>query len=295
MKKPISLAPILLLSGAAAFALRLLMNFIGFDAAGLPIRGSLLGILTPLVVLALLLLWALLCWKFLPAEMAPGPGFPAPFALSEKQLFPLIAGLFLMILSGGGTLVLLLLNSAPMEAISADGTMVSTVVMVNAPVKMLLFAALLALLSGLLLFPAALVCRKAAKPLSALSADQSTEEAAGSKAASLPSSLLLIASVLLVIRLVIVYRIHSVDPVLFHYAAAILAQACIILALYRLGAFAAGCGNTRRFALYGGWAVILSLTAMGEGGNLFSILFFLGAALTLLGFLLPRFDAAQAH
>ena len=103
------------------------------------------------------------------------------------------------------------------------------------------------------------------------------------------NGILLLASVVcLVVRLVLVYRQDSANPVLAAYWVELLALVLVILALYRLSAFAYGVGRTRRFVLYAVPAVVLCLASLANGGSLSSILFNGGAALTLTGFLLQR-------
>ena len=96
--------------------------------------------------------------------------------------------------------------------------------------------------------------------------------------------------VCLVVRLVLVYRQDSANPVLAAYWVELLALVLVILALYRLSAFAYGAGRTRRFTLYAVPAILLCLAALADGG-LSSLLFNGGAALTLTGFLLQRLAA----
>ena len=102
------------------------------------------------------------------------------------------------------------------------------------------------------------------------------------------SPLLLVPVCCLVVRLVLVYRQDSANPVLAAYWVELLALVLAILALYRLAAFAYGVGRTRRFVLYAVPAVVLCLASLADGGSLSSILFNGGTALTLTGFLLQR-------
>ena len=89
--------------------------------------------------------------------------------------------------------------------------------------------------------------------------------------------------------LVLVYRVDSVDPALEAYYVELLALVFLTLGFYRLSSFAFGAGRTRRFALYTGAAVVLSLAALTDGAaGISSTLLYLGGALTLLGFLLLR-------
>ena len=99
MKKPLLLPCIALVGGAAAAVLRLFQNATGFEEeTGLPISGNLPG--TALVILLVLLAVILtLLVRRLPENKAPS--FPADFtARDSRLLFLPMAGLFLMGLSG---------------------------------------------------------------------------------------------------------------------------------------------------------------------------------------------------
>ena len=69
--------------------------------------------------------------------------------------------------------------------------------------------------------------------------------------------MLLVPVVCPVIRLVLVYRVDSIDPVLSDYYLELLALVFLTLGFYRLSSFAFGAGRTDRFALYAGLAVVL--------------------------------------
>ena len=183
-----------------------------------------------------------------------------------------------MLISGAMELLHFGLLRAPVNAMTADGMMVSTVTILSPGVspRLILIEGILTILTAISLFLAAVACRKAGK------GDGEEKKVA--------PGLLLMAPVALVVRLVIVYRLTSIDPILAHFAVEILALAAMTLATYRLGGFACENGNSRRFALYGGWAVLLGLAA-AAGGDLQEVLFYLGGALALLGFLLPRLAA----
>ena len=95
--------------------------------------------------------------------------------------------------------------------------------------------------------------------------------------------------VALVVRLVLTYRLDSINPALEAYYVELLGLVFLTLGFYRLSSFAFGAGRTRRFALYTGAAVVLSLAALTDGAaGISSTLLYLGGALTLLGFLLLR-------
>ena len=104
-------------------------------------------------------------------------------------------------------------------------------------------------------------------------------------------SLLLVPVVCFVIRLVLVYRVDSINPVLSDYYLELLALVFLTLGFYRLSSFAFGAGRNDLFALYAGLAVILCLAELADGfgsSQLPITLFHAGGAVTLLGFLLLR-------
>ena len=91
------------------------------------------------------------------------------------------------------------------------------------------------------------------------------------------------------IRLVLTYRLDSVNPVLAAYYVELLALVFLTLGFYRLSSFAYKAGRTRRFALYTSAAVVLCLAALADSGCTFPArLLYAGGAVTLLGFLLLR-------
>ena len=92
----------------------------------------------------------------------------------------------------------------------------------------------------------------------------------------------------LVVRLVLTYRAVSVDPALADYYPELLAVVFLTLAFYRLSSFAFRAGRTRRFAVYTALAIALCLAALADRPDPARLLFYLGGALTLFGFLLQR-------
>lgn len=277
MKKQ-SLLPLLaLVGGAVAFVLRLLQNRTGFEAAtGLPVPGNVPGLVLIALLAVLALAFRLLVCR-LPGETDPGPAFPAGFAAgSSAQVFLPVAGALLMALSGladlaeglGGVNLLARLQAAAdpygavaMESVSGFAS------------KAQLLLGLLALVSGAAVFVAAAACRQ------------------GSREAVAPfqGSLLLIPPVALVVRLVLTYRLDSINPALEAYYVELLALVFLTLGFYRLSSFAFQSGRTRRFALYACGAIVLCVAALADGGpHLSSLLLYAGGAAALLGFLLLR-------
>ncbi len=276
MKKQ-SLLPLLALAGgAAAFVLRLLQNRTGFEAAtGLPVPGNVPG-LALIVLLAVLALAFLLLVRRLPGEASPGPAFPEEFAAGNTGLLFLpVAGALLMALSGLADLAESLsgVNLLARLQAAADpyGAMAEEVSGFAARAQLLL--ALLALASGAAVFLAAAACRRGNREVGA----------------SFQTVLLLVPPVALVVRLVLTYRLDSIDPALEAYYVELLALVFLTLAFYRLSSFAFQSGQTRRFALYACGAVVLCIAALADGGpHLSSLLLYAGGAAALLGFLLLR-------
>ena len=273
MKKHLILPALSVLGGAVAFLLRLLQNRTGFEPdTGLPIPGNVPGLALVVLLAVLAAALCVLVWK-MPKEADPGPAFPQDFATTDTRLLTLpVMGVLLIALSGlldlaGGFGITL---GGPGDAYVLSAAMESYIPGPAFSQKALLLMGLLSLVSAAGLFLAVLSCR----PREGRAAN---------------GTLLLIAPAALVVRLVLVYRVDSVDPALEAYYVELLALVFLTLGFYRLSSFAFGAGRTRRFALYTGAAVVLSLAALTDGAaGISSPLLYLGGALTLLGFLLLR-------
>ena len=275
LKKHLILPALSVLGGAVAFLLRLLQNRTGFEPdTGLPIPGNVPGLALVVLLAVLAAALCVLVWK-LPKEADPGPAFPQDFATTDTRLLTLpVMGVLLIALSG-------LLDLAGGFGITLGGPSLEDAYVLSAAMetyipgpafsqKALLLMGLLSLASAGGLFLSVLSCR----PREGRAAN---------------GTLLLIAPPALVVRLVLVYRVDSVDPALEAYYVELLALVFLTLGFYRLSSFAFGAGRTRRFALYTGAAVVLSLAALTDGAaGISSTLLYLGGALTLLGFLLLR-------
>ena len=264
MKKTISCS--LFALSALGLLVELCQTLWGFEAGtGLPRFGNLF--LLP--VLGLLVVWALLTRR-LPGD--DSPIFPVDFAMEKTGLLVPVAGAFLVALSGFLWLYYGLLPTG-MSALTGSGTMVAVVATGGVSFRVMTLLGVLNLIIAAGLFPIVVSClnREGRKPL--------------------PQGLLVLPAVVLVVRLVLIYRVYSVDPVVAHYAVEVLALVCLTLSLYRLSGLACGSGTTRRFALYSGWAVILSVATLADGHAIADLLFFLGSALTVFGLLRPRLDA----
>ena len=280
MKKTLIIPAVSVIGGAAAFVLRLIQNRTGFEAGtGLPVPGAPAGLLLAglLAVIGVLLLLLVLR---LPKESGDGPAFPASFSTdtSPRLMLP-VAGALLIGLSGVLDVAAGLgLYGQIVNAVTADG-MVSIAMNADAfsPAVHLLLG-ILSLLSAGCLFLAAAACRR-------------KEDA---PARALNSSWLLLPPVMLVVRLVLTYRVCSVNPSLAVYYVELLALVLLTLGFYRLSSFAFRAGRTRRFAFFAAGAVVLCLATLANGGHPAAMLTYLGGALTLLGFLFLRLSDQSA-
>lgn len=280
MKKHTPLPIAAVLGGVAAFALRLLQNRTGFEAAtGLPVSGNFAGIA---LVICLLLLAVVLFLLTRQLSDSTEPVFPEDFITGNSTLlfFP-VMGLLLIALAGiadlyegftTGNLLTQLKAAADPYAVTMEDYFSGF-----SPRSQQLLG-ILSLLTAIALFPAVAACRK--------NSDEAPKPFSG--------SLLLAPPVVLVVRLVLTYRLDSVNPALEAYYVELLALVFLTLAFYRLSSFAFNAGRTSRFALYTGLAVVFSLAALADGGpHLSSLLLYAGSTLTLFGFLLLRLSRAE--
>lgn len=284
MKKPLLLPFIALVGGAAAAVLRLLQNTTGFEeGTGLPIPGNLPA--TALVILLVLLAAVLiLLVRRLPEKAAPA--FPADFtARDPRLLFVPMAGLFLMGISGVLDLVagLGLTETLIQSAVSAaDPSGMTSVVTISSPdgysSQAHLILGVLDLLAAAGLFFAVRAC--------------------GTKhrhsRLRFNGTWLLAPVLAMAVRLVLAYRVDSVNPALEAYYVELLALVFLNLAFYRFSSFSFDAGRTRRFALYACCAVVLCLAAFCDSSSLSARLLEIGAGLCVLGFLLLHLTAASA-
>lgn len=253
--------------GAVALVLRWLQNARGFEAeTGLPVAGHPAGValVVWLVVLAALLI---ILVRRLPGETV----YPEAFSAAEaSQILLPVMGALLFGISG-------VLDAAALVVpeLVSDGRALT-------PVIRLFFAAT-ALIPAAVLFQAASVCRHADD----LPEEDGEDEPAG-EASDTAHAYLLAIPVCLVVRLVLTYRICSVNPSLEEYYVPLLALVLLILAFYRFSGCAFRAGDTRRFALYAAAAVVLCITALADRAALSQVLLHTGGAMTLLGFLLLR-------
>lgn len=274
MNKQFALPLTAVLGGAAAWVLRLLQNNTGFEAdTGLPVPGDLAGL--ALVVLLAGLGAALAATALLlPKEEDPGPSLPRDFDTANTGLLTVpMCGVFLMALSGLADLAegaRLLPGGLVSSRHAIYGILLAGGLGYSARGQLLMGALTLASAAGLFLVVAG--CRRREGGVHPL-----------------PAALTLVPVGALVVRLVLTYRIDSVNPSLTMYYVELLGLVFMTLGFYRLSSFAFQAGRTRRFGLYAGAAVVLNLASLADGSAyLSSLLLSVGGAVTLLGFLLLR-------
>lgn len=261
MKKYLPLPILTLFGGAAAFVLRLLQQRTGFEAdTGLPVTGNPYGYVLIALLLGVTLALFLLGGVHLPDEKnKPANTFTDSFSTYGNLILTvLVSGIFLLGASGVSDLYHGLIGSASrLHAVQG----------------------LLTLLVAGSLFPVIPACRRSG-----------AREASNWVPPSFNGALLLVPVVYLVIRLVLTYRVDSVNPAVSAYYVELLALVFSILGFYRLSSFAFQSGRTRRFALCAELSIVLCLATLGDGHALSVTLLYLGSALIMLGFLLLRME-----
>lgn len=258
MKKNTVLPVLALLGGAAALALRAAQNQTGFEPdTGLPVPGNLFALLLPLLLAGLAAV-TLLAVRRLPAEKG-----------EEESDIPVSVRF-----SSDGTLPRFVLALGIYAWFLSGAYGLFRGVSSSLPLELVL--GVLSMICAACLFPLLRASRRGGN-------------------AQLRPGLLLAPVVCLVVRLVLIYRTVSINPTLAAYYPQLLALAALILTGYRLSSFAYRCGQTRRFALYAVWAVVLCMACLGDlGSGLGLLTFHAGGTLIALGLLLLRLDALGA-
>mgnify|MGYP000996734760 CR=1 FL=1 len=205
MKKYVLWPLLAAIGGVGAFLLRLLQRSTGFEVdTGLPIPGNLYAILLVAWFVVLAAVCLLVARPLLPADREDPPLFPTGFSVASPGLLtPAVMGLFLLTASG---VLDLLFGFSGASALTGSGETVT--VFVTAQGSQLfsgrehLVVGLLSLLSAASLLPAVPACRIRPE---------------GGARKPFQSPLLLVPVCCLVVRLVLTYRVVSVDPSLTDY------------------------------------------------------------------------------
>ena len=263
------------LGGAAACVLRLLQNHTGYEAdTGLPIPGNFAALALAVLLAGLAAALALTAW-LLPSEEAPGPVLPRDFSTENTGLLAIpMCGVFLLALSGLSDLAesLRMLPEGLVSSRHAIYGILRAGGLGFSPQGQVLLGAL-TLAAAVSLFPVLAGCRR-------------REGVPRHKA---PAAITLLPVAALVGRLVLTYRIDSVNPSLTMYYPELLALVFLTLGFYRLSSFAFQAGQTRRFGFYAAGSLVLCAASLADGSAyLSSLLLYAGGALTLMGFLLLR-------
>ena len=255
MKKYVLWPLLAAIGGVGAFLLRLLQRSTGFEVdTGLPIPGNLYAILLVAWFVVLAAVCLLAARPLLPADREDPPLFPTGFSVASPGLLtPAVMGLFLLTASG---VLDLLFGFSGASALTGSGETVT--VFVTAQGSQLfsgrehLVVGLLSLLSAASLLPAVPACRIRPE---------------GGARKPFQSPLLLVPVCCLVVRLVLTYRVVSVDPSLTDYYTELLAVVCggvaFYCALQNLGTAAAALrwllGILSPFLLGGALAFVLNV------------------------------------
>lgn len=267
MKAHKNLTAVMLAGGAAALALRLWQTLTGFEGdTGLAVAGHPAGIALAAVLAALALVLVLLCRKL--SGSKDGRAFTQVFsAESAARLTVIVMGIFMMAAGGALQLLFALMGGGLQSVAQESGMMLAVVWMGEVSPKEVMLLGVLAIASAVCLFPAVAACRHG-------------ELDTG----SFNGSFLLVPVICLVVRLVLLYRINSIDPVLQAYYVELLAVVFTALAFYQLAGFAFGQGKARWYGICSGLAVVLCVTTLGDMQDISATLFYGGCALSVLGF-----------
>lgn len=251
--------------GVAALILRLWNLRAGFEpGTGLPISGNpsfpaLLALLT--LILVLLVVQSL--------KLSDGGSPRFPFRAQNRVLCVLpVAGAALLCLSGVADILDALGGDTP-PYYEYAGMISDEAVGMSTGVQCACGA--LAILSAWSVFECARACMRGDMRYRAV---------------------VMIPAVTLAFRLVTIYRIDSVNPVLQDYAPSLVALLFHVLGFYAFSAFTFESGDLRQFTISAGGAVTLSLCVLFDKSDYISTpLLFCGSAAALAGFLVLALQA----
>lgn len=279
MKKYISYPLLAILGGAAAFALRLMQNQTGFESStGLPIAGNRFAAALPLLLVLFAVLFLVMAYRL--------PGEKADCALPFSSCFRttgagiptiLVLGAFAWIASGGLSIYNGLIRSGTGLIGGTSAVYTTTTGSGVLTPRLSLVVGCLCIFAGICLIPVISACRFRGRRT-----EYST------KAGNIGMILMSVAC--LVILLIITYREDSINPSLSVYYVELLAQAGLILLLYRTASFAYHEGRTRRFTFYSMLTAMLCFATLADGHSLATSIFYAGGILLSMGFLLLRLN-----
>lgn len=269
MKQTKRIALAALAGGIAALVLRIWNLRAGFEeGTGLPVSGN-PSFPSLLITLALVLLSLLLLSRHLSEH--GNPRFP--FHTQRKSVcMLLVAGAFLLALSGAADLFESFSNQRILAAsrryayiglIDGEAVGMSTGVQCA--------SGLLTLLSAWAVFECARACLSGTLRFRAL---------------------VLLPAVSMSFRLVTLYRIDSVNPVLENYAPGLVALVFQVMGFYAFSAFLFESGDLRHFAVAAGGALTMALCVLVDKVDYISTpLMLCGSAASLTGLLLLALEA----
>lgn len=252
MKKQLLIPVLAAAGGVLAMALRLAQMRTGFEAGtGLAIPGNAAGMALVVLLVVVAAVLALLS-RPLPKLDKKGTFISAFGQMDTAALAAVTAGALLMALSGAADM--------------ATGLGMRNELLFSRQAHLIF--GVLTLLSAGGIFLGAVACRKAS--------------------AAFVGTPLLAAPVMLVLRLVLVYRVNSADPTLAVYYIEILAIAFLTLGFFFLSTFAFGDARPRAFALCAACAVVLAMASLGEWSTRDAsvLALYAGGGVALLGFLI---------
>ena len=257
--------------GAAALAVRAWNLRTGFETGtGLPVSGPSFPAL--LIVLAAVMASLILQSRRLTERGAPR----FPFRAGQPALcVPAIAGMFLLALSGAADAFEGVTGKSAFggEKYAYAGLIAGEAVGMSGGAQC--FCGLLTLCAAWAVFVCVRGCLRGNLPFRAV---------------------VLIPAVALSFRLVTIYRIDSVNPVLQDYAPALAALMFQVLGFYFFSAFAFDCGNLAAFAVSSGGAACAALCVLLDKSDCVSTpLTLCGSAAALAGFLLLALHSPSAH
>jgi hypothetical protein len=261
--KKVSLA--VAVGGGVALALRVLQRFTGFEPnTGLAIPGHPVGMILPVVLAGIAVLLVVLSRK-LSGEVEQRPFSQVFYTESPALLTVIVMGVFLLAASGILQLLPMVMHGGAQVALTNGGVL--PVFLSGAVMRESMPLGVLSVAVAVCLISAAAACRLR-----------------DGETGTVDGRYLLVAVICMVVRVIFMYRMDSVNPVMQAWYIGMLALVCTTFALYQLAGFAFAQGRSDRLAVYGGLAVVLNVAALADAQNLSDLLFYAGCAAIMAGF-----------